>query len=130
MRYAFVLWRAVFRVVQEERRRQHIRSERAAREASLAAKAGQLSAIRRLASAQAEARKAAATGQRAQTGANCQLSVQAHAAQGVCPWPSQAQLVFLCHGQVGSLSLPDLVQTVSTASLFETTSALTSLPPH
>lgn len=55
--------------VQEERRRERIRAQRAAKEASLAAKVGQLSAIRRLASAQASARKAAASLQRAQTAA-------------------------------------------------------------
>jgi hypothetical protein len=84
---------------QEERRRQQIRTERAAKEASLAAKAGQLSAIRRLASAQAGARKAAATAQRSQTGG---LTVPdacvycCEAAEGVSVGP---QLVFRCHSQ-------------------------------
>lgn len=55
--------------VQEERRRERFREQRAAREASIASKVEQLSAIRRLASAQAQARKAAATTQRAQTAA-------------------------------------------------------------
>jgi hypothetical protein len=54
--------------VQEERRREQIRAQRAAREASITAKVEQLAAIRWLASAQAGVRKAAATMKRAQTG--------------------------------------------------------------
>jgi hypothetical protein len=54
-------------MLQEERRRVRIQAQKAEREGALAAKVGQLAAVRRLASAQAAVRKAAAAGARAKT---------------------------------------------------------------